>query len=577
LNIQQMYWNVTDREGNPVKPLEFEGKTQADVVKEIIEAFGSYDIVFLKSPTGTGKALIGMQVIANAFSAGIIVVPTKHLQKQYYNDFNPESGKFKIPGINVQFILGRNNFRCPYVENTLRCDHPSLPCIRRLRHYEPRYRAALECPMWCPRYPAKMEEIIKKIEKKSGKMPIPYRTAGGEYVIFMGDDPEEDCPYLRQYRAYVESNVIIMNDKLWLIETLAKRKPIWIGGCEVVDEIDDVLQKLTTASTLSERRIKNLLDKKLKKEWNRIMQIGNSIDRESIKRFLFDLEKRLESMRDNEDVENLLWRIRRINDEIDDYIIRVEDKERKIYFFYRDVKAYLRKILRWSNAKILGMSATLQDEKVLREYYGFDNYTIIYGKRKYPGKIYLLDTKRWWITHRNWERIEERVVEEAKRVIKEAEKHKLKTLIQAHAFKYVDKLGVLVDSAEKDVYEEWLKGKFLTLASTRLKRGVDLKDELLRVMQILKHPYPDKSDLRIKHLFEVLPEELAHAVYKDMARRDLIQQIGRGLRHENDWIILAVFDKIALEVLKSEDLWEIEEVSGIEEVIGRNLGNNRIG
>ena len=90
-------------------------------------------------------------------------------------------------------------------------------------------------------------------------------------------------------------------------------------------------------------------------------------------------------------------------------------------------------------------------------------------------------------------------------------------------------------------------------------------------------PYPDKSDLRIKHLFEVLPEELAHAVYKDMARRDLIQQIGRGLRHENDWIILAVFDKIALEVLKKENLWEIEEVSGIEEVIGRNLGNNRIG
>ena len=127
MKCQEMYWNVTDREGNPVNPLEFEGRTQADVVKEIIDAFGSYDIVFFVSPTGTGKSLIAMNVIANAFSAGIVVVPTKHLQKQYYNDFNPESGKFKIPGIDIRFILGRNNFRCPNVENTLRCDHPSLP------------------------------------------------------------------------------------------------------------------------------------------------------------------------------------------------------------------------------------------------------------------------------------------------------------------------------------------------------------------------------------------------------------------------------------------------------------------
>lgn len=567
MKCQELYWKVTDREGNPVKPLEFEGKTQADVVKEIIEAFGSYDVVFLKSPTGSGKALIGMEVIANAFSAGIIVVPTKHLQRQYYNDFNSETGKFKISGIDIRFILGRNNFRCPYVENTLRCDHPSLPCIRKLKPYEPRYRSAIECPMWCPRYPARMEEVIKKIEKKSGKMPIPYRTAGGEYVIFMADDPEEDCPYLRQYRAYVESNVIIMNEKLWLIETLARRKPIWIGGCEVWDEADLLIERLTTASTLSDRRIKNLLDDELKREWNRIMRIGNSIDRESVKRFLINLERRLESMRDNENIENLLWRIKRINDEIDEYIIRVEDKERKIYFFYRDVSGYIRKILRNSNAKILGMSATLQDKKVLEEYYGFDNYTIIYGKKKYPGKIYLLNTKRWWITHRNWERVEEKVVEEAKRVIKEAEKHKLKTLIQVHAFKYVDKLGVPVDSAEKDVYEEWLNGKILTLASTRLKRGADLKDELLRVLQILKMPFADKSDLRIKHLFEVLQDELAHAVYKDMARRELIQQVGRGLRHDNDWVVLAVFDKIALEVLNNENLWEMEEVRSIEEVV----------
>lgn len=570
MNTKQMYWKVTDREGNPIKPLEFEGKTQADVVKEIIEAFGSYDIVFFISPTGTGKSLIAVNVIANAFSAGIIVVPTKHLQKQYFNDFNPETGKFKIPGVDIRFILGRNNFKCPYADNKLPCSAPVLPCIRKLEEGEVRYKVASECPYWCPRYPAHLESVIDKVEAQIEKMPVSYKTASGEYVIFMGDDPEEDCPYLRQYRAYVESNIIVMNDKLWLIETLAKRKPIWIGGVEIIDEVDGFISQLTSALTISERTFKDYFTKDLKRKWEYIMRLGNGVTREAVFEFTSELEKRLENMSEgNEEIESLMWKVKRINDEFDDYIIRVETekKKRKLYFFYKNVKQYLRKILNLSNGKILGMSATLQDKKVLDEYYGFDNYTIIYGRSKFPGKIYLLKTKRWWITHRNWDAIEEKVIREANRVIKKAEEHKLKTLVQVHAFKYVDKLGVPVDSADKDYFNEWINGNILTLASTRLKRGVDLKYDKCRILCIIKHPYPDKEDLKIKHLFEVLPEELAHAVYKDMARRELIQQIGRGLRHDDDWVILAVFDQLALEVLKKENLWEIEEVSSIEEVI----------
>lgn len=569
-----MYWKVTDREGNPIKPLEFEGKTQADVVKEIIEAFGSYDIVFFISPTGTGKSLIAVNVIANAFSAGIIVVPTKHLQKQYFNDFNPETGKFKIPGIDIRFILGRNNFKCPYANNKLPCSAPVLPCIRKLEEGEVRYKVASECPYWCPRYPAHLESVIDKVEAQIEKMPISYKTASGEYVIFMGDDPEEDCPYLRQYRAYVESNIIVMNDKLWLIETLAKRKPIWIGGVEIIDEVDGFISQLTSALTISERTFKDYFTKDLKRKWEYIMRLGNRATREMIFDFTFNLEKVLEAKNNGEEeIEGLLWKIRRINDEFDDYIIKIENEKsrRKIYFFYKNVKQYLRKILNLSNGKILGMSATLQDKKVLDEYYGFDNYTIIYGKTKFPGKIYLLNTKRWYITHKNWDKIQDSVIKETEKVVKEAEKHKLKTLIQVHAFKYIKKLKISIDSAENDAFEYWINGKILTIASTRLKRGTDLKDDLCRVLIIQKCPFPDKSDLRIKHLFEVLPEELAHAVYKDMARRELIQQVGRALRHEKDWVILVCFDKIALEMLKKEKLWEIEEVSSIEEVIKAHM------
>ena len=551
---------MLNRENKLVKPLQFEGKTQLDVVKEIVEAFDSYDFVFLISPTGTGKSLIALATIYNAFSNGIVVVPTKHLQKQYYNDYNPLNGKFRIPNLRINFILGRNNFICPYTGR--RCDDPTLPCTRKLDEDERRFDVAKECPLWSPRYPKK---LANKVKYAIGKEYARYNTAFGEWVIFYSDIPEDDCPYLRQYyEAYINSEVIVMNDRLWLIETLARRKPIWYRAVEVIDEVDYLLDRLVKGFTVRYSDIKKFLDKETDQKWKELMEM-RYVEPEDVFDVMFDVLRCLEKALTN--AESLYYKVNRIIEDFDELVYRIDAKEQKLYFFYRSPARYVQHIFELSNQKILGMSATLQDVKVLTDYYGFkkDNFTIIKGKVKFPGKIYLLNNRRWWISYKNWEKIKKDVIKETKRVVSEGVKHGYRVLVQAHAFKYVNELGLPIDDAKHDYFEKWLKGEMKALASTRVKRGVDINKKYApKLLVVPKFPLPDRESMQIKCLFETLPEDLANAVYYDMARRDLIQQVGRVLRSDDDWAVIAIMDNLALKVLEESKCWEIKRIGGLD-------------
>jgi len=554
-------WNVYDSDGNPVKPLTFEGKSQVDVVKELLEAFDSYNIVFYISPVGTGKSLVALVTVYNRFSNAIIVVPTKHLQMQYYRDYNPESGRLRIPNLGIKFILGRSNFICPYTK--LPCDDPSLPCTRPLKEGERRFEVASECPYWIPRYPERIAEVVAYRLRKDY---VAYRTAGESMVQFY-DSEERDCPYLRQYYdAYVNSEVVVMNDKLWLIETLAKRKPKWYSGIEILDEVDLLLDRLVRGYRLRYKEIGDLLDKEMEKGWRWIM--SGKAGEEEVYEFIASLFGALKSGNGGEVAEKLFYKLQRICEDWDDLLFKVGKDE--LYFFYKSPKKYIREIIKRSNDYLLGMSATIHDLNVLTNYFGFDRdeFTIVYGRRSFPGKLYLLRTKRWWIRHENWEKIKEEVVNETKRVIEDAISHEFRVLVQAHAFKYVNDLGIPIDSADSDFFGAWIKGKIKAVASTRTKRGVDIRRDLVpkKLLIVPKFPLPDKESLQIKCLFETLPEDLAKEVYYDIARRDLIQQIGRVLRSDDDWAVVAVMDKLALSMLKKANCWNVVEISSLGEV-----------
>ena len=80
-------WSLYEDE-KALQPLVFSnGKSQADVVNEVIEAIekGS-KIVFIKGQCGTGKSAIALN-LARKFGKTSIVVPGKNLQRQYKKDY----------------------------------------------------------------------------------------------------------------------------------------------------------------------------------------------------------------------------------------------------------------------------------------------------------------------------------------------------------------------------------------------------------------------------------------------------------------------------------------------------------
>ena len=76
-------WNLYEKE-KFLKPLKFSnGKTQEDVVKEIVNSIKEGEkIIFVHGVCGTGKSAIALNVARNLGKSSI-VVPGKNLQKQY--------------------------------------------------------------------------------------------------------------------------------------------------------------------------------------------------------------------------------------------------------------------------------------------------------------------------------------------------------------------------------------------------------------------------------------------------------------------------------------------------------------
>jgi len=552
-----MRWEVYDSQGRLIEPLKVaEGVTQADIVKKLGEVFDSYDKVFYISQVGSGKSLIALETIYNFFDGGIIVVPTKHLQKQYYKDYS--GGRFTIPNLKISFILGRRNFICPYRSEkgkTVTADAKDLPCTRKLEGNEKRYEVAAECPYWQPRYPVK-GNLIGLIALKIRKEYNFYHTKDGVYAFFYSDPP---CPYLNQYSAYVDSSVIVMNDKLWLLETLGKRKKVFPRGLEVFDEFDAFLDRVGRGWKIKWERFKNAEEaRKIAEMEEREEMIGLLKDTANFAREEIEaIDKLVEAERikrgdERKRLEALIEKIDRILDVFDD-LVWLCDKE-GVYFYFKSPKRFLQELFRLSNKKLLFMSATMQSKEVLEKFYGIKDYCVIYGRVIPPGKLKLLPTKRWHITHKNWDKLREKVFKEMFSCIEFARKIGYKTIIQVHAFKYVPK-GIPLDSSKSDNLERFLKGEIDVIASTRIKRGVDFNKQILPKKQLIipKFPLPDKEAVQIKALFKTFPENVARAVWYDMAYRDLLQQIGRVLRSEDDEAYLSVLDTLALKWLSKSN------------------------
>lgn len=307
-----MTWNLYEKE-KFLEPLKFSnGKTQEDVVKEVLKAISDGEkVIFVHGMCGTGKSAIALN-IARELGKTSIVVPIKNLQQQYKKDYGGENGKYlkdKNGGkLKLSVITGRNNHVCKFLEdnknaipriikevdsklhdifegkkdeiketigNDISADNFNIPCkieikeknwekIKKYLKQNPRIDVrnftqisdvkrlpvAAVCPYWSPVFPEQYD--IKVLEEKYKKT---YKGLKGKNFVFY--QRKNGCGFYEQFNSYVDSDVIVFNSMKYLFETALNRKPS--TEAEIVDECDEFLDSFSNERNINIERLQNSL------------------------------------------------------------------------------------------------------------------------------------------------------------------------------------------------------------------------------------------------------------------------------------------------------------------------------
>lgn len=539
-------WRLYDLDKNEaVQPIKYENKSQSRLVEEMVELLQSTNIVFLQGAVGTGKSVVALHLIAE-YGKGIIQTPTKALESQYERDYS--RGNLRIllnegGSLEVEQLKGRNNFTCPHYTD-VRCDYRGLPCIRPLGKRESRAGVASECPYWSP---VTRAEYAERFAELLGAGLSKYEAVGGEYGFV---HRKENCPFYNQYQAYLKDGVAtVMNSALWNIETLSGRKarvPI-----EIIDEGDAYFDGLCLRVNVTEAMLKGIINKykdfvkedlkdELLEEFSSIVEgyKGQVAPAERFSSFLKDLEKL-------QDITGELDKINIIGDYREEAYAGVFQDS--VMFYLAEPSLVLDELMKKSARKLVFMSATFQKLSVLKEVYGLDphDYAFCFGERKHPGTVYLKTTgSELPVNYRNWrdEEFRRGYFNLRDSIVEKATEPKL---IQVWGKKYAE--GIDQDFREVNIEEgeDW---------STVSSRGIDLTDDKCRSIILLKCPYPDTKDPVLQTMRKKLGDDAFWRYYQDIMRRTLIQQVGRGLRHKDDWIEVWSPDKRVIENIKR--VWE---------------------
>lgn len=94
----------------------------------------------------------------------------------------------------------------------------------------------------------------------------------------------------------------------------------------------------------------------------------------------------------------------------------------------------------------------------------------------------------------------------------------------------------------EDALRNYIEASYpAVLVAQSMDRGVNLPDELCRVILVTKIPYGDLSDKQVSARVYGTGRD-GQTWYVVNAWRSLIQMTGRGMRHENDWVITEILD-----------------------------------
>lgn len=510
-----------DRSGK-LKPRRYSsGKTQVDLVQEILGAFEVCDMVFLRGTVGSGKSVVGIRTILE-YGRGVVSVPTKVLSDQYAASYEREKYFLKEDGsrAKIGILKGRRNFACLFTAGEGKrasCASSNLPCTRPLRKGlgERRLDAVQECPQWGFIFQSGWASSVKDALK------LPYEGISGKWLWCM----KGECPYWKQFQAYVQADAIVMNSMKWSAEVSIGRLPR--VPLTVIDEADEWLDSLAVKVTLTQRRIdwareKIKQDEETEEELRRIWAETLEGKEDPMKMASF-LAEALEEI--DETSGDLYWRLKSLLEHREH--VEFEVREKTVIYFIPDPKIVLGRLLERVGGKWLLMSATCQSPTVLENVFGITPVHVE-GETKFPGRLIQRTTGREEVVnYRRWadDEFRSRYWALLSEIMRKA---KRPCFVPVHAFKYLPpKLREKLAAGEGEVYREG--GRIFT---TKMDRGADLKG--MKSIVVTKFPYPEREDPLLRGMERRLGKAAFWDYYRDMAVRCFVQQVGRVLRSEED-------------------------------------------
>ena len=552
-------YKLGDGEYKYAPPLRYStGKTQENVLEEIVEGLEKHDVVLFKGAVGTGKSAVALHV-CKEMGRGIVVVPTKVLERQYARDYGGNLFAVKKDDdswLSITMLMGRSNFECPF--GKCKANDLSIPCRVPLKPEETRVEVASQCPHYSPIVPSRLLDfVLKKVDAGN---PRAYMAVGGEHAFI----ERRPCGFYEQYRGYIFSDVLVMNEKIWEAETILRRKPH--VPVEIIDEGDAFLDGLTLKVSISERKFEKLRKKiESLKDAERRRKLKDEL--EKLYRFFKGLLRVGYNGKETDEYRKFLEKYRALSEGLDESAYRigsllesefyVHTTEKSLRFFVPAPDKVLRRYMRLSGKLVL-MSATIQSVDVLEDVFGLRRFVVVEGEVKFPGRLYVrrVGTERW-VTYKKWEHedFRERYWLTLMKILENASRPTVVHVFRRYLPEDFDGSKLRDVRLLEDIGEE--DGELLVF-STISYRGVDLRDEKCRSIVVLKYPYPDLNDPVLQTMKMRLGEEAFWRYYEDIARRTFIQQVGRGLRHENDWCEFWSPDLHAL--VRIEELWEGELV-----------------
>ena len=503
--------------------------------KKIIEKINENDekkYVILEAETGTGKSAIAITA-CRSYDYGYIITSTRQLQDQYYEDFGND--------FSLGNMKGKKAYRCAEDELAT-CNNGR--CLYEKKIFK-KCMTCGNCPYYSARDKADLSNIFLTnyhyfLSASSGEGGLKKRK-----VLVIGE-----CHLLEDILsewAKIDLWLEELNNKYDLLEGLDIKKMVELNSGPYYD--DNSLDK----NVKWIKEIYNLLISK-KDELKEIIDFNSSNKKKSELSGLLRTEDEIEQI--NDDLNSLTNLITKIEQFLTD---KNKDKNWLITQYANDGITLTPLDVSWlfkryidSKAidKIIFMSATILDLNIFKKAFDLDDEKTICIRCESdfnPDKSPIIIQPTCKMDY-NSLKMEENLSKIANKVEEILELHnEEKGIIHAGNAKIIKYLKDHIDNDrmlyrlnditnDTIVWSHQHSKEPTVLVSSSLAEGVDLKDDLSRFQIIIKLPFANLQDVRIKKKSKMGDWYLNNMFMK------FVQQCGRSTRNIDDFSKTYVLD-----------------------------------